>query len=183
MELAKAAVTTSQDGYGGDKEYVVACKNRPFTILVSKNFPTPEVNFIDHKLVSELKLKMSDLQCRKLHFGGHRLRILGKVSTSVQCIRDGMVLGNLHFKASVVENLYENFDSHSVCGNKLSHVLSCPTDPDTLEPQTPPRPAKKKRRNKISFRTPTSNTTSPTSSSGSASSTPSLGSVSPPMWI
>ena len=180
MELTKAAVTTSQDGYGGDKEYVVACKNRPFTILVSSNFPTPDVNFIDHKLVAELKLKMSDLQYRKIHFGGHRLRILGKVSTSVQCIRNGMVLGNLHFKASVVENLYENFDSPSVCGNKLSHVLSCPTDPNTLEPQTPPRPAKKKRRNKISFRTPTSNTTSPTSSSGSASSTPSLGSVSPP---
>ena len=52
MELAKAAVTTSQDGYGGDKEYVVACKNRPFTVLVSNNFPTPDVNFIDHKLVS-----------------------------------------------------------------------------------------------------------------------------------
>ena len=124
MELAKAAVTTSQDGYGGDKEYVVACKNRPFTILVSNNFPTPDVNFIDHKLVSELKLKMSDLQCRKIHFGGHRLRILGKVSTSVQCIKDGMVLGNLHFKASVVENMYEKFDSHSIAGNNLSHALS-----------------------------------------------------------
>ena len=39
MELAKAAVTMSQDGYGGDKEYVVACKNRPFTVLMSNNFP------------------------------------------------------------------------------------------------------------------------------------------------
>ena len=183
MELAKAAVTMSQDGYGGDKEYVVACKTRPFTILVSNNFPTPDINFIDYKLVSELKLKMSDLQCRKLHFGGHRLRILGKVSTSVQCIRDGMVSGNLHFKASVVENMYEKFDYHSIAGNKLSHALSSSIAPVTLEPQTPPKPAKKRKRGKTSPKTPTSNVTSPTLFSGSASTlspTPSLGSVSPP---
>ena len=58
-----------QDSHGGDKEFVVACKNRPFAMLTSSNYPTPEVNFIDHKLVSELKLKMSELQSCKLHFG------------------------------------------------------------------------------------------------------------------
>ena len=62
MELAKAAVTMSQDRHGGAQKYVVACTSRPVTILVSNNFLTPDITFIDHKLVTELKLKMSDLQ-------------------------------------------------------------------------------------------------------------------------
>ena len=135
------SVTKCQDSHGGDKEFVVACKARPFTILMSSSLPTPAVNLVDHKLVSELKLKMSDLQCRRFHFGGQKLRILGKISTSVQCIIDGKVLGNLHFKASVVENLYEYFDSHSVAGDKLSQVLSTP------ESKTPQKPIKKKKKN------------------------------------
>ena len=140
-------VTTCQDSHGGDKEFVVACKNRPFTILVSPNFPTPEVNFIDHKLVSELKLKMTDLQCRKLHFGSQKLRVLGKVSTSVQCITNGLVAGNLHFKASVVENLYEHFDSHGIAGHKLSQVFWQPTKPVQSKPKILPKVHKKRQMN------------------------------------
>ena len=34
-------VTTSQDGIFGDREYVVACKERPFTILMPTSLPTP----------------------------------------------------------------------------------------------------------------------------------------------
>ena len=125
-----------------------------FTILMSSSHPTPAVNLVDHKLVSELKLKMFDLQCRRFHFGGQKLRILGKVSTSVQCIIDGKVLGNLHFKASIVENLYEYFDSHSVAGDKLSQVLSTP------EPQTPQKTIKKRKKNVNLFNSPTSTNSS-----------------------
>ena len=67
-------VTTCQSSYGNDKEFVVACKNRPFAILTSEDLPTPDVTLIDHKLVSELKLKMSDLQCSKFNFGSKKLR-------------------------------------------------------------------------------------------------------------
>ena len=102
-------VTTCQAGYGNDREFVVACKNRPFTILTSEDLPTPEVSLIDHKLVSELRLRMSDLQCSKFSFGSKKLRVLGKISTSVQCVVNGMISGNLHLKAKVVENLYDNF--------------------------------------------------------------------------
>ena len=138
----------------GDLDIVVACKGTPFTILQSHSLPTPTVTFSDHTIVAELKLKMTDLQCSRLHYGSKKLRVLGKISTSVQCIYNGMVTGNLHLKASVVENLYENFDAHSIAGTKLTELLPFQVDQthtnttmDTTreEPTTPKRPKKKKK--------------------------------------
>ena len=144
-------VTVSQDGLYNEREFVVACKGRPFIILTSSNLPTPAVSLIDHKLVAELKLRVTDLQCSRFHYGGKKLRILGKVSTSVQCIMNGMVCGNMHLKASVVENLNDIFDAHSIAGNKLSEILtSSPSHIDTTEPtnqpSTPTKPKKRKKK-------------------------------------
>ena len=120
-------VTMCQDVNFGEREFVVACKGRPFTILSSTNLPTPLASYIDHKLAAELKLRISDLQCSKLCFGSKKMRVLGKISTTVQCIRNGQVSGNLYIKASVVENLCENFDVHCIAGNKLSQLLTSPS--------------------------------------------------------
>ena len=144
-------VTISQDGHGGDREFVVACKGRPFTILTPSHLPTPPVTFVDHKLVAELKLRMSELQCSRLNYGSKKMRILGKISTSVQCILDGHVSGNLHMKALVVENLCEHFDVHSIAGIKLNQLLTFhpsldqDTSSESDEPTTPPPKKKKKK--------------------------------------
>ena len=82
-------VTTANLGLNGETEFVVACKGRPFSILTSPQLPTPQVNYVDFGLCQDLHLRMNDLQCRKLFFGGEKLRILGRISTSVQCIVDG----------------------------------------------------------------------------------------------
>jgi hypothetical protein len=143
-------VTISQDGHCGDREFVVACKGRPFTILTPTHLPTPPVTFVDHKLVAELKLRMSDLQCSKLNYGSKKMRILGKISTSVQCISDGQVSGNMHLKAMVVENLCEHFDVHSIAGIKMNQLLTFhpsldqDTSSESNEPTTPPPKKKKK---------------------------------------
>jgi len=144
--------TASQAGHFGDREYVVACKGRPFTILTPTSLPTPTVTYVDHKLVAELKLRMTDLQCSRLHYGSKKLRILGKVSTSVQCVNNGRMEGNLHLKAFVVENLCENFDVHSIAGIKLNQLLTFhpsldedSSGEDYSEPtKTPSRNKKKK---------------------------------------
>ena len=147
-------VTMCQDGNFGDHEFVVSCKGSPFTILSSTNLPTPLSSYIDHKLVAELKLRISDLQCSKLFFGSKKMRILGKISTTVQCIRNGQISGNLYIKASVVENLCENFDVHCVAGNKLSQLLTSPPNQDHDATNTsddePTTPQKKKKRKKAS---------------------------------
>ena len=98
-------ITLTYNYSGAEKEHVLACKNRPFAVLCSTNLPTPSSSLIDHNLVRELGLKMTNLQCKKIVFLGRKLRLLGKISTTVQCIRNGNVCFNIHFRASVIENL------------------------------------------------------------------------------
>ena len=100
--------------------------------------------------MTELKLRISDLQCSRLHYGSKKLRILGKVSTSVQCINKGNVSGNLHMKALVVENLCEHFDVHSIAGIKLNQLLTQnpSLDLDTTDDDDEPTRSRLKKKKK-----------------------------------
>ena len=154
-------ITASNIGHNGDLEFVVACKGRPFTILTSPQLPTPPINYVDYGLINDLGLRMTDLQCRKLFFSGEKLRILGKVSTSVQWIVDGSPLGNLHFKAHVVEDLRKVFNTHAIACEKLqkkfdpSFQLSTensstePTDDENAKQEEKPKKKKRKKSNTI----------------------------------
>ena len=88
-----------------DKEYVFACKGRPFAALVSDHFNTPYSTLLDYDLIKKLGLKVTDIQCRKFMFAGHKFRILGRVSTAVQCVQNGRISGNFHIKGLVISNL------------------------------------------------------------------------------
>jgi len=115
-----SSVFTASYVYGStDEEFVFACKGRPFAVLVSDNLPTPATNLIDHTLVRELGLKMSDLQCRKYFFAGHRMRVLGRISTAVQCVKDGRTNGSFHLKGLVVTNLDQFLDTQVIAGTKM----------------------------------------------------------------
>jgi hypothetical protein len=152
-------ITASNSGHNGDTEYVVACRGRPFSILASPQLPTPPINYVDYGLIQDLGLRMTDLQCRKLFFSGKKLRILGKVSTSVQCIIDGSPLGNVHFKAHVVEDLRKVLNTHAIACEKLhkkfnpsfqlsTDISTEPTDDDedAIAKQEEGKPKKKRRK-------------------------------------
>ena len=157
-------VTLSYDGTQGDREFVLACKGRPFAVLTAPSFPTPAVTLVDYNLVRDMKLRMSDLQCAKFHYAGQKMRILGKISTSVQCITSGAISGNIHFKAMVIQDLYQNFDVHSIAGVKLSQKLIGPPyeelSPES-EPMTPPRKKEKKPRKETNKASPSSSSQLP----------------------
>ena len=106
-----------------EREFVMCHKNRPFVVLVSPNLPTPTSSYLDHHLVTELGLKMTDISCKKISFAGKKLRVLGKVSFTTQCVKDGKMFGTIHFKGSVVEDLRQHFDSHGIAGTKMSSLL------------------------------------------------------------
>ena len=156
-------LTRSQEGSQGDREFIFSCKGRPFSVLTAPNFPTPPSTMVDYNLVRDLKLRITDLQCAKLVYAGHKFRILGRVSTSVQCISNGAPAGNTHFKAIVVQDLYQNLDTHSIAGQKLSSKLIGPpyellseqenknlTEPTIAKKiQKSSEPPKTKRRKKI----------------------------------
>ena len=128
-------LTMSYEGSQGDREFVFSCKGRPFSVLTAPNFPTPPSTMVDYNLVRDLKLRITDLQCAKLVYAGQKFRILGRVSTSVQCIFDGAPAGNTHFKALVVQDLYQNLDTHSIAGQKLSDKLKGPPYELLSEPE------------------------------------------------
>ena len=94
--------TTAYEYGSADKEYVFCCKGRPFAALVSSSIPTPTSTLLDYDLIKKLGLKMTDIQCRKFFFAGNKMRILGRVSTAVQCVQGGKLSGNFHIKGLVI---------------------------------------------------------------------------------
>ena len=111
--------------YGNhDEEFVLCYKSRPFSVLSSDDLPTPTGSYIDHLLVKELGIKMMDLQCKKMSFSGVKMRMLGRISVSVQCIKNGRTFGNFHLKANVIENLYQHFDTHCIAGKNTDKKMT-----------------------------------------------------------
>ena len=51
------------------------------------------------------------------------MRILGKVSITVQTIHEGLASGNFHMKANVVLDLFKNFEIESIAGVKIKKQL------------------------------------------------------------
>ena len=104
-KLASKFITLCYDNFPIQREFVFAIKGRPFSMLSNNSLPVPSTSLIDFNLVNDLGLKMSDLQCAKFSFGGQRLRILGRISQTVQTITDGVISGTVHIWANVVEDL------------------------------------------------------------------------------
>ena len=110
---------TYQYGGGNEHEFVFSCRGRPFTALLSSFLPTPTSTLIDYELVKDLNLKMTDLQCRKFHYAGHKMRILGQVTTAVQTIKNGFTEGN--FQISAISKLLSFLsDSVGTCVSQAS---------------------------------------------------------------
>ena len=107
---------TTRYSYGNkDSEFVFTCKGRPFAVLVSDHIPTPTSTLLDYDLVKSLGLKITDLQCRKFCFAGNKLRILGRVSTAVQCLDQGRVSSNYHIKQGLRGVGPQQPAGHSLC--------------------------------------------------------------------
>ena len=121
---SKSNLFTTRYTYGNrDQEYVFTCRGRPFVALVSPNFSTPTSSLFDYDLVKSLGLKLTDIQCKKFFFAGNRFRILGRVSTTVQCVQNGRNGSNFHLKGLVIADLNRVLDTHCVAGHKLQQQL------------------------------------------------------------
>ena len=131
---AKIFSTDCQDYSPDMKEYVFAIKGRPFAMLSSQKLPVPPVSLIDFNLVRDLGLEIQDLQCSKYTFAGVKLRILGRVSQTLQTIQHGAISGTAHVRANVVENLYQTFDTRSIAGQQMLTALQ----PSPARSEDPP---------------------------------------------
>ena len=123
MKNKMAAGTLCNKYANEDQEFIFCSKGRPFGCLVSPHLPTPTSNLIDYNLVREVGMKMSDLQYTKMSFAGNKLRVLGKVSVTVQTIHNGLASGNFHMKANVVLDLSKCLEIECIAGVKLAKQL------------------------------------------------------------
>ena len=187
-KLAHKFITLCYDNFPIQREFVFSMKGRPFSMLSSQSLPVPSVSLIDFNLVNDLNLKMSDLQCAKFSFGGQKLRILGRISQTVQTITDGVISGTVHIRANVVEDLRKTFDCHSIAGKKMLEMLSkenaatvsptaSPSSSTTGSAEQSPAPAKSPVSSPAS---PPPSVTSEVSSSTSTGATDTSGSPGPP---
>ena len=147
MQLKAADPTLTNKYSNNEEEYVFCVKGRPFACLVSPHLPTPTASLVDFSLVRDTGLKMSDLQCSKFSFGGQKMRILGKVSITVQCIHDGVSSGTFHIKGNVVLDLSKHFDTDVIAGTKMRSLLihdrrsPSPTSPSSRRSPSPSTPS------------------------------------------
>ena len=81
--------TTTYSYGNNENEFVLCCKGRPFAVLVSPKLTTPTSTLMDYDLVRSLGLQLTNLQCRKFTYAGYKLRVLGRVTTAVQCVQNG----------------------------------------------------------------------------------------------
>ena len=118
------AFTTNYTYGNKEREYVFACKGRPFVALVSPHLPNTNSTLIDYDLIKKLGLKLNNVQCRKFCYGGHKTRIMGQVSTTVQCVQAGRITGIFSIKALAVRDLYSLLDTDCIAGAKMKERIA-----------------------------------------------------------
>ena len=117
-------LTVSHEYHDADTEFVFSYRGQPFATTISSSCQSP-TTLIDFSLVRDLKMKMTDLKCQRFSFGGQKtMRILGKVSTYVQYVKDGAPIGQCQFTATVVRGLTQSLDVDSIAGAKLVSKLT-----------------------------------------------------------
>ena len=194
MKINDADPTLCNKYANNEVEFVFCVKGRPFSCLVSPHLPIPTASLVDYALVRDTGLKMTDLQCTKVSFGGYKMRILGKVSLTVQCIHDGVSSRTFHVKGNVVLDLAKNFDCDAISGSKMrSLLLNGRSSPSSLSSpsrstspsstSTPParpsaqsstaRPSAQSSTARPSAQSSTARTSAPPSSQGRTSPNPS----------
>ena len=153
MALNNEDVTLCHHYQDADKEYVFVYKGQPFATSVLSSGPIPHNTLIDATLVRNLKLKMTDFKCQRFNFAGQNMRCVGKVSTFVQYVKDGMPLGQFLFSATVVRGLTECLDVESIAGPKVAAHLTGSTEgakgtpsPSGRRPRPAPRRTTPRRR-------------------------------------
>ena len=119
---------------GGLKEYVFSFKNRPFGMATSPSLPVPSMSLIDFNLVQQLSIPMTNIQYKKFSYHNVKLRIVGQISITAQCVKSGSLSGNIHVKAFVVIDLHNNLDVDSIAGSKMAvRLTGAARSPDVPE--------------------------------------------------
>ena len=73
----------------------------PFCGLNVPPNQNPPFTVIDYDFIKSVGLELSDVQCRPFRYDGYKIRILGQVSTTLQCVENWMITEDFRFEAKV----------------------------------------------------------------------------------
>ena len=105
-----------QTGKCGESRHIFVCRKYPFEMLKSPNFPASNETLIDEDFVHKVQLAQTNITCENYRYAGQNLRIVGKISTTVQAVANGVPVGNMQLKATVVRNLKSHFLTEALPG-------------------------------------------------------------------
>ena len=141
--LQNANLTASHHYPDSDSEFVFSYRGQPFAAAVTSNCPAPTSTLIDFAMVRDFKMKMTDFKCQKFSFANQKLRIVGKISSFVQYVKDGTPLGQYKFSATVVRGLTQALDVDSIAGTKLVSQLTGQSGDAKPSPEPDAKPSAK----------------------------------------
>ena len=108
----------------GGCSFVFVCKKRSFKILVSPYFDRAPENLFDENLAILMNLPIKNITCSPHTISGVKTWNVGYISTTVQCVQDGISLGEMHLKAKVIRDLQTIIGSHALAGCSTDKRLS-----------------------------------------------------------
>ena len=86
----------------GGCSFVFVCKKRSFKILVSPYFDRAPENLFDENLAILMNLPIKNITCSPHTISGVKTWNVGYISTTVQCVQDGISVGEMHRQSLVV---------------------------------------------------------------------------------
>lgn len=107
----------------GAKDFVYVSKKQPFSITCSPYLPKLNETYIDQDLALKMDIPIKQLQCTRIMISGHKTRIVGQISQTVQCVLSGKLHGTAHLKAKVVRDLNKLFNVDCIASQQLYSKL------------------------------------------------------------
>ena len=139
----RSDATTTTYSYGdAGEEYVFTCQGHPFAVLDSKILPNWDDSLIDYDFVRKVGLKLTSIQCMRVTFGGHTLRIMGRIRATVQCVQNGRSLGEFKIDAKAATDIVRRFDTYMIAGRKMKKKLAAHRVDTTGEEESTSSPTK-----------------------------------------
>ena len=124
---------TDKEAVRNGADYTFVCGKIPFAITCSKILPHGENNLIDLDLINKMKIPLLNIRVRRIQILGQECRSVGTIDQTIHCVSEGKLQGTIHLSATVVRNLYENFDIDCLASFKTYHKLVGKSPPKTCQ--------------------------------------------------
>ena len=117
-------INTDKTQVRGGTDFTFVCSKIPFTISCSSNLHHGAHNLMDLNLVNQMRIPFKKIKVRRMTYMGENLRSVGHIEQTIQCVVQGAVQGTVHLTATVVRNLYTNFNVDCVASTKTYRRLT-----------------------------------------------------------